>query len=181
MGDLQAVTEVLRYFEQAEEAERIIDEYIANRVTLDQVIKMRSHPGFDGTIQDEYILAKLQTIYDSRPQKSVTFRDAIVKVGLADPHEFAYEELKFLEGQSSNEFYDFFKSYSDSDQLYSIIISCLKHGETLPQTTEALKRIARESRIDMLRVTRLYRINVKEDSDTSNTDLKNETEGENAE
>jgi tRNA A37 threonylcarbamoyladenosine biosynthesis protein TsaE len=162
IGDLQAVAQILTDLGQMDKAASLIDEYVSLRVTSDDVVKMYSYPDFDKTIQNTYLKEIFQKLFETVPQKTFIFNDAIKKIGLANPNEFLHDELKFLSEQSSDKFYDFFKSLSETDDLYIIIRSCLKHNETLRQTQEALRQIARESQIDMLRVTRIYGITLEE-------------------
>lgn len=165
IGDLQATAEVLRYFDKSEEANSLIVEFVTKRMNAENIDEWKTWKSLS-SVTDEEITAQMTLIEKNKPIKVITF-DYVMRCLVGSvPHQFLSEELELLQQTTSDVYYQYFKSYADGN-LYYLVDACLKLPQAKAQTIQALRKIKEESRIDRLRVTRLYQLDQFEEFDKS--------------
>jgi hypothetical protein len=157
ISDLQGVVEVLRYFDMPEEATKMITDFVAARITPDNIDEWKTWKMLSSVTTDEEITSQMALVEEKRPVRIIPFAEAIRRVSGRMPNDFFGDEIEVMRKASADEYYNYFKSYSD-EGLYYVVDACLKLPESRSQTIEALRRIKQQSRIDELRVTRMYQL-----------------------
>ncbi len=127
-------------------------------------MEMKRFPHF-GDYKDTYFLEKLNQI--PKPKVEYSFADALNK--LASNDYFYGEEISFLASSDMNDYYKFFKN-EKSERFYYLGKFLLKFGKVADsneehqsifnKTTEAFRKIAKEKRINQLRISDWFDIQV---------------------
>ena len=156
-----------------EKAEKIIDLYIESRKDELGLFNPDVFYSWGSGIKDQSIKDKFTTIYQaSFVQESAEQ----VLESISGKNGWNPNDITILSNTSIDEYYELFKSVNDRYRLASFITTCLQFGKFLTanndekeianRATEALKKIARESKINTLRVEK-YGI-ILDDQQTQN-------------
>lgn len=170
LSDLHETAVTLREFGQDEYANTLIDEYIdtwRRNNGAEKIRKFQHHP-YLREFKDEYFRKRLnetlgETLIDTRP-----LRDVLNLIAFKDSYD--YGDIRHMNSFSEEDYYRLFKS-ADLDDLYLSVRTCLDFlGINDPQgvytsigmkAKAALIRIASESRINKMRVTKLYQLDIE--------------------
>lgn len=167
-SDLQAAVTVLREFDLNPLADTLIDEYFSQRNSEKDIeaIKKSKHTIFVKDLKDEYLLNRLRDIWTSKKTDARSLAD-VLKITFKEYPNF--EDIRHMDSFSADEYYNFFKT-ENSDELYHYVRKCLDFGELKDEegvyksisekAKSALIKIASESRINRLRVSTLYKIDL---------------------
>ena len=159
--DLSGTAQILRNLGRNDEANKLVDEYVASRQGTPKFFDLNSYP-FRGDIRDSYVLKKFDEVlantHDTRTLAEVLER-------LINKNGWGSEDEIFLSSRSSDDYYGFFKS-QNSEDLYHYVKQCLQFGSyqngserqqsIANRAREALQRIAAESTINRIRIESLY-------------------------
>lgn len=165
--DLYDTASILRSLGQDELANALIDDYLFKMISYKQFLELKRLPHFE-EYNDEYFLKKLNQI-PRPPDENYNFGETIEK--LASENRYYGEEVTFLASCDESEYYNFFKSENSSDIYYSAKF-LLKLGNTtnsntneneiiLDKTKKTLIKIASESRINELRISRWFDLEIE--------------------
>lgn len=169
LGNLQGAVAILRDFERNEPANSLIDDFFGERKSEEDLEGFRraKRGPFSGELRDEYLLSRLQEI------STITVVDdrtlGVVLRSITSKEFLSYQDVSRLDSFETDDYYKFLKS-EESEDLYDCVRKCLdfdeRDDEKWPyksiarKTREALLRIASESRINRVRVSRLYKIDL---------------------
>lgn len=159
VGSIIEPVSILRHLAFNQEADGLIDRFVAECITVEKLVEMRFSKESRAEIGDVYLRNKLDEVFAKRPGVTYTFDEAIKKVALMSNEWEVAGEIQYLRTYDSEEFYNFLKSYSDSD-LYLVIRSLQEKSGLKEKVEDALRRIASESAIDKLRVEAYYKIDL---------------------
>lgn len=162
--DLYNTIDILRKLDRDKIANELIDEYVPQKVDYKTLAEMKRFPHF-GDYKDTYFLEKLNQI--PKPEVEYNFADALNE--LASNDYFFGEKVSFLASCDVNEYYNFFKN-ENPQGFYYLGKFLLKFGEVVDsneeqqnifnKTTEAFRKIAKEKRINCLRISDWFNIKV---------------------
>jgi hypothetical protein len=154
-SDLFEVVTLLRRYDRNNLANELIDEFLPKKVDYRTLSMMKRLPGYQEYEKDAYFLKKINEI--KKPTGEFKFAEVIDKL-----MQFQYLEedmLEFLVSADVTEYYKYLKS-DEVGEFYFPSKALLEYGNNstdkhqiiLDKTTEALRRIASESRINRNRI-----------------------------
>lgn len=155
--DLDGTVCLFRKLGENNKAEEIIDLYIDVRKEEAELFNLERYSRFGG-IEDKSILDKFNATY----QSSVICGTAKqVLERMAGKNGWNPKDIIILSSTSIEQYCELFKSIKEKHQLKSFIDICLRFEQSLDaqqkevtnRATEALKRIAKESKINKARVS----------------------------
>lgn len=164
--DLQGIVTLFRELEENEKAEEIIDFYIESRkdeIELFNPDNVYSH----GSIIEQSIQNKFTLIFQASVAQE-TAEQVLERITKSPRNP---EDIAILLNTSIDQYVELFKSINDRYRLADFITKCLQFGqisntteykEITNRATEALKRIARESKINEVKVKR-FGINLEDE------------------
>ena len=171
--NLNGTVILFRELGEHELADELIDLYIGHHGENPDYMNLKNYP-FSGDITDETLRLKFEA-----KNSSLTRRQSPIEVlhRISRNNSWNPEDEDILAAVNAEEFYELFKSESGSD-LSDIVNMCLKFGRfqnsnekqqaISNNSTEALKRIARESKVNELRV-RKFGVFLNEESHAENS------------
>lgn len=186
VANLQNTVSILRELENGELADSLIGEYFDAHEGDASLIRMKNSIFLD-EIRDEPLNDRLRAMW-----RLVTERRTLEEVikELTGQNGWDPEDIEILTSHVADDYYTFFKS-EKSDLLYHHVRTCLRFGEISnpdPQYVDiaekakaALKRLASENRINRLRVTSMYKIELDDSTDKQMSDGGVASEGGNSE
>lgn len=167
--NLDNAVEMLRTLGREKDADRLIDAYVkrheGNAEKLDLSEMMRGQDVTDPQLRDELNEA-VQEIEDSK-----TVSEALRRV--SSGQSWGGSDVSFLSQASSEEYYDFFKS-AQGKELRDAVKWCLRTGQFTEtgsdeeyeaihhKAMEALSRIADESKLNQIRLSKIYGVEMDE-------------------
>jgi hypothetical protein len=164
--NLSGAAEALREFGHGEEADKLVDEYVASRRGNPKLFDLNSYP-FRGDIRDPYVLQKFEEVL-SNTEETRTLSEVLQR--LVAKNGWGTEDEIFLSSRSVGEYYEFFKQ-QNSEELHHYVKRCLEFGSYSNATDrqqsiaerarEALRRIAKESTINRMRVEKIYGVKLE--------------------
>lgn len=169
LSDLQSAVSTLREFERNTQAYTLIDEYFSQRNSEKDIEAMRNmeHTIFIKDLKDEYLLSRLHNVWTSKEFDTRSLADVLKAIMLKEYPNV--KDIRHMDSFSVDDYYNFFKT-EKSDELYFYVRKCLDFGEhddehgiyksIANKAKEALLKIASESKINRLRVSRLYQVEV---------------------
>ena len=164
--DLDQLVSFFRRFEADDKAEEIIDKYIEQRKDKPELFNVKIHLQFDA-ITDESIKDKFRQVYTS-----LVLGETVEQVldRIAGTNGWNPDDLIILANTSVDDYYILFKSINNFDRLTDNVRRCLEFGQvTSPDSaykeianraTQALQRIAKESKINKIRMSGWFGIDV---------------------
>lgn len=164
--DLDQLVVFFRRFEANDKAEEIIDKYIELRKEESELFNVKIHLQFDA-ITDQSIKDKFRQVYTS-----LVFGETAEQVldRIAGTNGWNPDDLIILANTSVDDYYILFKSIESHERRIAYISKCLEFGQvTSPDSaykeianhaTQALQRIAEESRINKIRMSGWFGIEV---------------------
>jgi hypothetical protein len=178
--NLQSTAGVLRDLGRDALAESLIGEYFDAHAGDANLIKVL-HGSFMHRVTDPLLEKRLQAAWQAVTDKR-TLADVIKE--LSGRNGWSPDDIEILASHGADDYYDFFKS-ENSDMLYHYVRTCQRFGDIANpdekyvdiarKANEALKRLAAESRINRLRVTALYKVELeKSDSGDIRADATKE-------
>jgi hypothetical protein len=169
LANLQSTVSTLRTFGQDAVASSLVDEYLEHHSGNPDLITIRKTMDL-ADIKDKYLLERLNEIWKSAKDQR-TLGEVVKKLSLSNGYN--PEDTELMSNCEVDEYYDFFKS-EESNLLYSYVRTCLKFGEFVNaddqfreiarKAREALLKLASESRINRMRVSKLYNIKIDDNS-----------------
>jgi hypothetical protein len=159
-SNLEESVWVLKELGENEKAEKIIEFFIESRKEEINLFNIDEFNSFgrkvDSSIKDRFASAyQLYVIQETAEQ---------VLARISGKNGWNQEDIVILSNTSIDQYYNLFKSINDSKRLKDFIRTCLQFGkssnadneykEITNRATEALKRIARESKINEVRLKR---------------------------
>jgi hypothetical protein len=172
--DLDGLVETLRYLGRDEEADDLIADYFAERSSPEDVKSFAAirHSAFWDEIKDEGIVQRLRNMIANAQQDTRSLAEVVEPICLEKG--WNPEDIPRMDSFSANDYYNFFKTYK-GEQLYWCVRKCVDIGSNTGRngmyksigrkTKEALLRIARETKLNRLRVSRLYKIDLPDAGD----------------
>lgn len=155
--NLHGTVSLFRELGENDKASEIIDLYIENRRDDLEIFNMEEINTF-GDIKDQELISKFNFVYN---QKTITKTAREVLKDIADKNGCGQKDEIILANTSTDEYYDIFKSET-SRNLSSFVTTCLRFGqfgnaseqqkEISRRASEALRKIASESKINRMRV-----------------------------
>jgi hypothetical protein len=170
--DLQSVVNILREFERDSDADGLIKEYFARRYSPSDIesFKKLDQSVFFDDLKDEHLIAELRRTLEPTQDDKRTLAEvtrAVAQISLN--HGWDIRDIRHMNSFSVDDYYNFFKT-EKSEVLYWCVRKCLDFGElngdngTYKSVGEkaklALLRIAAESKINRMRVSTLYKIDI---------------------
>lgn len=173
-GNLSGTVSLFRKLDKNDKASEIIDIYIENRKDEIELFNMEENNTF-GDIQDQELIDRFNETYN----KSVTTETAKeVLARIAGRNGWNQSDEVVLANTSVEEYYNLFKSEAGR-HLSSFVTTCLKFGqfsnasgqqsEIARRATEALQKIASESKINELRVKK-FGVTLENSSNTASSE-----------
>ena len=169
LSNLQSAVDVLREFESDHLADALVDEYFSHRNAEEDIIALKQlkHSAFSDELKDEYLLSRLRNIWTSKETDKRSLADVLKSITFKEG--WHWEDVRYMDSFSVDDYYNFFKT-EQSKELYLYVRKCLdfeeiKHDSEMYKSVaekakKALLKLATESRINRMRVSRLYKINV---------------------
>jgi hypothetical protein len=164
VSNLQSALRVLRMLEQNGIANRLVDEYVDNH--SDHFKRMVLESTRLSGLEDAYLLERLKDIWDSAEDER-TIADVVKRI--SETRGWSPEDISLLARKDAEDYYKFFRS-ENSDSLYNYVKVCLDFGkmgnadrqyeDIAAKATDALRRIASESRLNRLRVSVMYGVEI---------------------
>lgn len=164
--DLDQLVVFFRRFEVNDKAEEIIDKYIELRKEESELFNVKIHLQFDA-ITDQSIKDKFRQVYTSLVLGETAEQ---VLARIAGTNGWNPEDLIILANTSIDDYYTLFKSINDFERRTAFIRKCLEFGQFINpdpeykeisnRATQALKRIAEECRINKIRISGWFGIDV---------------------
>ncbi|MFM5860846.1 hypothetical protein ACET53_16430 [Aeromonas veronii] len=155
--NLHGTVSLFRELGENDKASEIIDLYIENRRDDLEIFNMEEINTF-GDIKDQELISKFNFVYN---QKTITKTAREVLKDIADKNGWGQKDEIILANTSTDEYYDIFKSETGRN-LSSFVTTCLRFGqfgnaseqqkEISRRASEALRKIASESKINRMRV-----------------------------
>jgi hypothetical protein len=161
--NLQNTVDMLRDLQREELADALIGEYFDQHAGDSHLINVR-HSAFLNEIKDTRLNDRLRALWQTATDERTL---AEVVKELTGQNGWNTEDIELLASHSTDDYYDFFKS-ENSDSLYLYVRTCLRFGEIgnadeqyreiAGKAKEALRRLASENRLNRIRVTAMYKI-----------------------
>lgn len=162
--DLQSALGVLRKLERDSVANQLVDEYVDNHPDLSKRSVQRHT--LVRQLEDAYLLKRLEDLWASAEDER-SIADVVKKI--SETRGWSPEDIALLVRNDVEDYYKFFKS-QNCDPLYDYVKTCLafgRMGNEDPQyeniaakAKNALRRIASESRLNRLRVSAMYGVEI---------------------
>jgi hypothetical protein len=168
-NDLQTAVETLREFERDTIADALIDEYFDQHNSEDEVkaLMKLKHTIFRKDLKDKYLLSRLHDLWASKEIDERPLADVVKSITFKESQSF--EDVRHMDSFSVDDYYNFFKS-EKSDDLYHYVRKCLDmrkfegssdiHNSISEKAKAALLKIASECRINRMRISSLYNIDL---------------------
>lgn len=135
-------------------ANDVVEKYVEKSITLEKLVSIDYPEGVVQEPKDEYLKTKINVVFTSRPDESISFDDLMKD--LENSHaRFGPSLIDNLGRYSTEQFYEYFMNYS-GEHLHKVVATCLRYDKTKRQVTQALKRIRNNSPLDRMRVENLY-------------------------
>jgi hypothetical protein len=176
LANLQNTAEMLRDLDRDELADSLIGEYFDAHAGDPNLVRAR-HSAFISEIKDARLNDRLRVLWQTEMDKR-TLAEVVKELTGRDGWDT--EDIKVLTSHGADDYYKFFRS-EHSDMLYLYVRTCLRFGEIAnaddqyrdiaEKTKEALRRLAKESRINLLRVTAMYKIELEDNSTKMRADV----------
>lgn len=155
--NLNGTVRLFKELGESEKASKIIEHYINERQEEKELFNMEEN-NFFGDMRDEEIIERFNSVY----QESVTVEDAgAILKRIAGKNSWNQSDEIVLANTTEDEYYNLFKT-EKGEHLSTYITTCLKFGkignasgqqkEIGRRATNALKKIAGESELNMRRV-----------------------------
>lgn len=169
LEQLGSVVDVLREFERGDLANSLVDEYFSQHNSEEEIAVIRMSRGtiFISDIKDPYLLSRLNDIWTSDEFDKRSLAEVVKE--LTSKNGWGDDDVRRLSTFTADDYYQFFKS-EESRNLYHYVRKCLDLGKFESgnevyksigaKAEEALRRIASESRINRMRVSRMFKIEV---------------------
>ncbi len=169
LEELGGVVDTLREFDRGDLANSLVDEYFDQHNSEDEIAGIRMSRGtiFVRDIKDPYLLSRLNNIWTSDEFDKRSLAE-VVKA-LTAKNGWGEDDVRRLNAFAADDYYQFFKG-EESPNLYHYVQKCLDFGKFESsneiyksigeKAEEALRRIASESRINRMRVSRMFKIEV---------------------
>ncbi len=167
VANLHNTVQVLRDLGQDDPANALIDEYFDQHADDSTLMKMRRSAFLD-ELKDPYLNERLRAAWQPAEDKRTL---AEVVKDLTGRNGWSPEDIELLINSDIDDYYRFFMS-ENSDNLYHYVRTCLRFGENentnellkaiAGKAKEALKKIASESRINRVRISGMFKIDVDE-------------------
>lgn len=164
--DLDQLVVFFRRFEVNDKAEKIIDKYIELRKEESELFNVKIHLQFDA-ITDQSIKDKFRQVYTSLVLGETAEQ---VLDRIAGTNGWNPDDLTILANTSVDNYYTLFKSINNYERRASFIRKCLEFGQIISpdseykeianRATQALKRISNECRINKIRLSRWFGIEI---------------------
>ncbi len=162
LDKLQTAVETLRVFDYNDFADDLIEHHLKNALSKEEISKFTAN-SFDEN-RDETLIEKLKS-YQSKVVHKRSLSEIIDE--LKYRNGWNDEDVIELDNYSENEYYEFFKNY-EGDDLYYRVKACLQFGKfsnasekyksVSVKAENSLKKIAEESRINKIRVFKMFGI-----------------------
>lgn len=175
VANLQNTVDMLRDLERDELADALIGEYFDRHEGDSNLIRVLNSTSLK-EIKDPRLGERLRAAWSLAADKRTL---AEVVKQLTGQNGWNPEDVERLVAHGVDDYYSFFKS-ENSDLLYNYVRTCLRFGEIsdadakykeiAEKAREALKRLSSESRINRLRVTGMYKIELDDDSTKTSSD-----------
>ena len=167
-GSLNGTVKLFRDLNRNEQADEMIEHYIKARKDEKKLFDLEEY-AFAGDLDDQVIIDRFRTINEEARERK-TLKEAL-KV-IAGKDSWGGDDAEVLANASVDEYFNLFKS-ERGRHLSVWVNACLKFGrfanaserdkQIARKATEALQRIARESRLNARRVAKYgVRIDVEE-------------------
>jgi len=179
--NLQNTVDMLRDLQREELADALIGEYFDQHAGDPHLIRVR-HSAFLNEIKDTRLKDQLRALWQTATDERTL---AEVVKELTGQNGWNTEDIELLASHSTEDYYDFFKS-ENSDRLYLYVRTCLRFGEIgsadeqyreiAGKAKEALKRLASENRLNRLRVTAMYKIELDDSPPETSPDASTANE-----
>jgi len=163
--NLDEVVSTLRELDEKDKADELIDFFINARRNEMEMFSPENLSGWGNRIQDTSIMEKFTAIYQE------TFTEEIAEQVLeriAGTNGWNPKDTEILSNTTIEQYVVLFKSIHDKDKLRYYVYRCLEFGkiqssdvtykEISNRAKEALKIIARESKINALRIKYKFKI-----------------------
>lgn len=169
LEELGVVVNKLREFERDDLANSLVDDYFSQHSSEEEIAGIRMSRGtiFVRDIKDPYLLSRLNNIWTSAEFDKRSLAE-VVKA-LAAKNGWGDDDVRRLNTFTADDYYRFFKD-EESRNLYYYVRKCLDIGtfessnevykSIGEKVEEALRRIASESRINRMRVSQMFKIEV---------------------
>jgi hypothetical protein len=169
ISELRDAVSTLRQFERDEPAKQLIDEYfkVCNTPQDIQTFKSLRRTMIDREQMDEYLMERLEDIWETEDEDTRSLADVFRANSLKE--NWSFRDVLRINSFSADDYYSFFKS-ENSRELYYYVRTCLDFGlltdekgvykSVSEKTKEALTRIKSESRINQVRLSSLYRVDL---------------------
>ncbi len=164
--DLDQLVVFFRRFEANDKAEEIIDKYIELRKEESELFNVKIHLQFDA-ITDQSIKDKFRQVYTSLVLGETAEQ---VLDRIAGTNGWNPDDLTILANTSVDNYYTLFKSINNYERRASFIRKCLEFGQIINpdseykeianRATQALKRISNECRINKIRLSWWFGIEI---------------------
>jgi len=165
ISDLRDAVSTLRRFERDEPAKQLIDEYfqVCNTAQDIQTFKLLRRTMIGREQMDEYLMKRLEDIWATEDIDTRSLAEVFHTNSLKDNWNF--RDVVRIDSFSADDYYSFFKS-ENSSELQHYVRTCLGFGlltdekgvykSVSEKAKEALGRIGSESRINQVRLSSLY-------------------------
>jgi|SRR5215213_1881275 len=172
LADLQNAASTLRSFARDNVADALIDQYFELRRSEKDIegLKLLRRTMFSDDFKDDYLIKQLRAVWDREEVDTRSLGEILRENYLK--RDWNFQDVRRLDALSVNDYYDFFKS-EHSDALFHYVRTCLNfrelsdengmHKSVADKATQALIKLASESRINRDRVLKLYGIDLNED------------------
>jgi hypothetical protein len=176
LQNLQNVLTTLREFERGDLADSLVDEYFDKHNSEEEI---KAIARLRGTIEvndlkDSYLRSRLDQIWESDEFDKRSLPDVVKE--LTFKSGWSEDDVRRLDSFTADDYYAFFKSGKSPD-LYLYVRKCLEFGKFEGGTgiyksigdkaKKALLRIAPESKLNRVRISSLFDIDVDADDDMS--------------
>ncbi|HEV7891880.1 MAG TPA: P-loop NTPase fold protein [Pyrinomonadaceae bacterium] len=171
LENLASVASMLREFERGDLANSLVDEYFGQHNSEENIAAIRMARGtiFVRDINDPYLLSRLNDIWNSDEFDKRSLADVVQ--ALTGQSGWNEDDIRRLDSFAADDYYNFFKAI-ESPNLYHYVRTCLDFGQiqggnemykSIGEKAEvALRRLALESRINRMRVSRMFKIQLDE-------------------
>ncbi len=167
-SNLQSAVSALRELKQDALADDLVDEYFRQRNSEADIKAFRylERSSFLDDFKDEKLLSHLHKMWTSKEHDKRSLAETLKEITSKEGTN--WDDVRHLDSFTVDDYYKFFKA-EKSPNLYHYVRKCLDLGEINHDTVyksvgdkakEALLKIASESRINRMRVSNLYKINV---------------------
>jgi len=169
ISDLHDAVSTLRRFERDEPAKQLIDEYfqVCNTAQDIQTFRLLRRTMIGREQMDEYLMTRLEDIWATEDIDTRSLAEVFQTNPLKDNWNF--RDVARIDSFSVDDYYSFFKS-ENSSELQHYVRTCLGFGlltdekgvykSVSEKAKEALRRIGSESRINQVRVSSLYGVDL---------------------